>query len=67
MDLEATLYTTRGAVKAVAKRLAISEAAVSQWRQRGIPKHRQEAVGAALADHLRTIGAQSAPSEPRAA
>lgn len=40
MDIKAALYTTRGASKAVAERLGISAAAVSQWRTRGIPERR---------------------------
>jgi len=56
MDITRTLYTTRGACAAVASALGISAAAVSQWRLRGIPADRQEAVEAALKAHLDTLG-----------
>lgn len=55
MDLTHTLYTTRGAVTAVARALGISTAAVSQWRARGIPDDRKAAVEAALRAHLRGL------------
>ena len=57
MDIHRTLYTTRGACAAVASALEISQAAVSQWRGRGIPADRVEAVEAALKAHLTAIGA----------
>lgn len=56
MDIHRTLYATRGASAAVAAALHISQAAVSQWRARGIPAERLDAVEAALKAHLDTLG-----------
>jgi hypothetical protein len=56
MDIHRTLYTTRGACAAVAGALDISQAAVSQWRLRGIPADRLPAVTAALKAYLDTLG-----------
>jgi DNA-binding transcriptional regulator YdaS (Cro superfamily) len=58
LDTATALFTTRGAAKAVADRLGISQAAVSQWRERGIPARRMPEVEAALFEHLRAIGAE---------
>ena len=55
MHIEHTLYTTRGAVTAVAAALGISRAAVSQWRRIGIPPGRRAAIEAALAEYLASI------------
>lgn len=60
MNLAHTLYTTRGAVTAVAITLGISLAAVSQWRRRGIPEDRVPAVEAALREYLAKIDARPA-------
>lgn len=49
------LFTTRGAVAAVARALGISQAAVSQWRQAGIPDSRRADVETALAEHLGSL------------
>jgi hypothetical protein len=49
-DVHQTLYQRRGAVTFVAAKLGISIPAVSQWRKRGIPDDRLEAVQAALAE-----------------
>ena len=55
MDVQLTLYATRGANKAVARALGISDTAVSHWRKRGIPASRIAEVEAALAAHLATL------------
>jgi DNA-binding transcriptional regulator YdaS (Cro superfamily) len=55
MDLVRTITTTRGAVTAVAEKLGISQAAVSQWRGRGIPADRVEDVRRALDAHLEEL------------
>jgi DNA-binding transcriptional regulator YdaS (Cro superfamily) len=60
MDIATTLYTTRGAVTAVAARLGISDAAVSQWKTRGIPERRIADVEAALREYLATLRAEVA-------
>lgn len=52
MDVRNTLYTTRGAVSAVARGLGISIAAVSQWKKRGIPPRRVADVARVLRDYL---------------
>lgn len=57
MDVRQTLYSTRGAVTAVAKKLGISDAAVSQWKTRGIPSRRLDDVERALREHLAAIAA----------
>jgi DNA-binding transcriptional regulator YdaS (Cro superfamily) len=44
MDVHRTLYSLRGGVTAVARELGISDAAVSQWKRRGIPEARLESV-----------------------
>lgn len=64
MDLATKLYATRGGVTAVARKLGISDAAVSQWKARGIPDRRVSEVRAALDEHLSAINA--AASKPRA-
>jgi predicted transcriptional regulator len=56
MDVATQLFATRGAVTAVAARLGISQAAVSQWRERGIPSGRTADVEEALREHLRSLG-----------
>ncbi len=56
MDIHTTLYATRGAVTSVAGALRVSVAAVSQWKRRGIPAGRLDAVEAALRAHLDQIG-----------
>ena len=56
MDVRTTLYGTRGAVTAVARHLNITDAAVSQWKTRGIPAKRLPQVEAALREHLERIG-----------
>lgn len=56
MELGTQLFATRGAVTAVAARLGISQAAVSQWRERGIPTSRMSDVEEALREHLRSLG-----------
>jgi hypothetical protein len=66
MGLETTLFAVRGAATAVAKRLGISQAAVSQWRQRGIPAARASEVERALGDYLRELGL-GAQAQPLAA
>jgi DNA-binding transcriptional regulator YdaS (Cro superfamily) len=60
MDLARQLYATRGAVTAVARALGISDAAVSQWKLRGIPARRWEAVSAAFNAHVAALGADAA-------
>lgn len=55
MDVQLTLYATRGANKAVARALGISDTAVSHWRKRGIPASRIAEVERALAAHLATL------------
>lgn len=60
-----TIFSTRGAVTAVAEALDISLAAVSQWRKRGvIPEGRREAVEAALKLHMEALGGPVASNEP---
>jgi hypothetical protein len=59
MDIRTTLYTTRGAVTAVARALSISDAAVSQWKKRGIPDDRREAVKVALQAYLAESAAKA--------
>lgn len=56
MDIEVTLFATKGAAAAVATRLGISQAAVSQWRDRGIPASRVPEVEAVLREHLQRLG-----------
>lgn len=58
MDLATQLYATRGAVTAVARKLGISDAAVSQWKTRGIPDRRLSDVEAALREHLSALGVE---------
>jgi DNA-binding transcriptional regulator YdaS (Cro superfamily) len=58
-DTATVLFTTRGAAKAVSDRIGVSQAAVSQWRERGIPARRLAEVEAALAEHLKSIGAEA--------
>ena len=48
MDLHQTLFQRRGAVTKVAEHLRISVPAVSQWKKRGIPADRVDAVEKAL-------------------
>lgn len=60
MDVRTTLYGTRGAVTAVARTLNISDAAVSQWKTRGIPAKRLPQVEAALREHLARLVGQAA-------
>jgi DNA-binding transcriptional regulator YdaS (Cro superfamily) len=67
MDVGTTLFAVRGAARAVAQRLGISQAAVSQWRQRGIPEARAKEVEAALEDHMRKVGLPLAPQQGEAA
>jgi DNA-binding transcriptional regulator YdaS (Cro superfamily) len=62
MDVHSTLYTTRGAVTAVAKRLGISDAAVSRWKTRGIPPNRAAEVETALRDYVAEAGRRAAPA-----
>jgi DNA-binding transcriptional regulator YdaS (Cro superfamily) len=57
MDTFQTLYRTRGASAAVAAALGISQAAVSQWRAKGIPADRLPMVEQVLRDHLATCPA----------
>lgn len=57
-DIRSVLFNTKGAAKAVAERLGISQAAVSQWRERGIPARRLADVSDALANHVRAINAE---------
>ena len=64
MDLTTQLYATRGGVTAVARKLGISDAAVSQWKTRGIPQRRLGDVQAALSEHLAAIGAAGLPVTP---
>lgn len=60
MDIYRTLYTTRGASKAVSVALGISDAAVSQWRKRGIPADRVTDVERALAEFLSQLDGEQA-------
>lgn len=61
MDIEHTLYTTRGAISAVARDLGISTAAVSMWRRRGIPPGRLEAVEVSLRRHVQSFAPHGGP------
>ncbi len=61
MDIYRTLYTTRGAGKAVAEALGISDAAVSQWKRRGIPSDRQAEVERVLADYVARLSTAPEP------
>lgn len=62
MDITTTLYSTRGAVTAVSAALGISDAAVSQWKKRGIPDARRVDVERALRVHLETLARPGAAS-----
>lgn len=55
MNIPQTLFSTRGAISAVARRLGVTAACVSQWRKRGIPARRMADVDAALREHVATI------------
>jgi len=65
MDLRSTLYSTRGAVTAVARELGISDAAVSQWKRRGIPVRREPEIETALRRHLDRLSTGDAGPETR--
>ncbi len=67
MALVRPLYTTRGAVAAVATALGISQAAVSQWTGRGIPDDRVDDVRRALDAHLAHLDALNAARASKAA
>lgn len=69
MDVHRTLYSLRGAVTAVARELDISDAAVSQWKKRGIPTKRIPEVAAVLErlQHADDADAMSAAPEADAA
>lgn len=45
-------WHVRGATKAIAERLGISEAAVSQWRRNGVPMKHRQAVREVIAELL---------------
>lgn len=60
MDIYRTLYTTRGAGKAVAEALGISDAAVSQWRKRGIPEDRRADVERVLTQFIASLSPELA-------
>lgn len=66
MDICTTLYATRGAVTAVARKLGISDAAVSQWKTRGIPSRRLPEVEVALQEHLSAIASRAAAPQSAA-
>lgn len=63
MDLHRTLYQTRGAVTAVADALRISDAAVSQWKRRGIPENRRADVERVLVQLLADGGPVAQPQD----
>jgi DNA-binding transcriptional regulator YdaS (Cro superfamily) len=58
MDTLLTIATTRGAAKAVAQALGISQAAVSQWRGSGVPAERRDDVERALRAYLEDLAAR---------
>jgi predicted transcriptional regulator len=60
MDILGTIATTRGAAKAVADALGISQAAVSQWRAIGVPEDRQADAARALAQYLDSLASKRA-------
>lgn len=59
-------WQVRGATKAVAKELGISEAAVSQWRKAGVPEKHRATVDRVIAGILAAPPPRS-PSAPHEA